>query len=77
VSPHPLEDKLNRNWVKASNELTTLRAACQMALDASTKFRDNYYRLVNSGDCGNWDPRDEEVSIELEKAIIKLLEVLK
>lgn len=46
-----------------------LIAAAPDLYEALKKFLDSYLRLVNSGDCGNWNPETEAVVIAARAAL--------
>lgn len=41
---------------------------CRKALEA---LLDRYTELVNSGDCGNWNPEEEQVVIDARSALVR------
>lgn len=64
------------NLRSAEAELTRLRAenaTLQRRVEqmerAATDFLDNYVAMINSGDCGNWDPETEPKVIALRAAL--------
>jgi hypothetical protein len=53
-------------------EVFELRGQRDELLNASKEFLDRYVTLINSGDCGNWNPETEDVVIAMRAAIAKV-----
>lgn len=52
-------------------EDASLLSAAPELLEALEEFLARYIRLVESGDCGNWDPETEEFVVKARIAIAK------
>lgn len=68
--------ELRRRVADCEAELATLKAdadrrerEAEALRKASISFLDRYVALVNSGDCGNWNPEDEPQVQALRKAL--------
>lgn len=59
----------NEQLAQADN--ARLIAAAPELLDALKSLIDGYIELVNSGDCGNWDPETDKEVIQARAAIAK------
>ena len=52
-----------------------LIAAAPDLLNALINLKNMYVEMINSGDCGNWNPREDKEVIEAEKALEKALKL--
>lgn len=46
-----------------------IRKAAHALLDALEEFTEMYCQMINSGDCGNWDPESDKEVIKARAAI--------
>ena len=58
---------------EVENKLTNLITSAPELLSSLKELLDHYKELVNCGDCGNWNPGDELVCKNADKAINKAL----
>ena len=74
--PNPDVDAARDMLTTLAAENATLRASEAAALEraariekASSEFLEAYVDMINSGDCGNWDPEKEPLVIALRTAL--------
>lgn len=67
--PQRLKESENNSWLLAQLFKKEDRSAPVTVVSALESLLEHYTFMVNSGDCGNWDPEKEEVVIAARAAL--------